>query len=481
LGFVVLLATAGAFALAGCGGTERPERSPDPVLTPLPDSGSPARTPDPGSTRPRDALSVVAFGAVGDGETDDTAAVLATVRQAASEDAPVWFPRGVYAVGDIALPNQVVLAGAGADRSWLKGRVSFDSESQASDLRVGRDGAATRFADGAAGIEFRRVTFVGGGGMRSGEDQGVIRFSAGRSASDIRFLRCTIGANSADGNGVSMVSGGRTGATYHDISWEQCLFKGSPRMNLEVIQRPGDGDVVDAGYRRLDLVHCTFEPSGSENVSFDAIGPAGDCTISGCVFYGAGWNTAYPYGQGIEFNGPTDMRFVGNTVYRCRGSMINHSSRLGTADGTVISDNVFDATRTYIRATPNRAAQTIFFSGVSGATFSGNTVRSDVGGELLYLDESSGNRFAANTWIDERRQGDALACAIITDASSSNVFHADQFRTAAETAVYIHNGSHDTVFRGCVFVPRHDADGGARRIVAEAGLAVTTDGTVGAP
>jgi hypothetical protein len=359
--------------------------------------------------------------------------------------------------------------------------VTFDSESQAVDLRIGRDGAATRFADGAARIEFRRVTFVGGGGMRSGEDQGVIRFSAGRSASHIRFLSCTIGANSANGNGVSMVSGGRPTATYHDISWERCLFKSSPRMNLEVIQRPDGDGIVGAGYRRLDLIDCTFEPSGSENVSFDAVGPAGDCTISGCVFYGAGWNAAYPYGQGVEFNGPTDMRFVRNTVYRCRGSMINHSSRLETTDGTVIRGNVFDATSSFIRAAPSRDAQTIFFSGVSGATFSGNTVRSNVGGELLYLDESSGNRFTTNTWIDERPQGEALACAVIADASSSNLFAADRFETAAETAVFIRSGSQHTVFRSCVFLPQGEEGGGAQRIVVEEGLTVTTDDAVSTP
>jgi hypothetical protein len=478
---IILVVTAGVFALTGCGETDRADPTPDPILTPLPGTGPSAGTPDPGVTPPGDALSVVDFGAVGDGRSDDTGAILSAVDKAASEGVPVWFPRGTYAVRDISLPKGVVLAGAGASQAWLKGRVSFDSESQASDLRVGRDGAATRFADGAARIELRRLTFVGGGGMRSGEDQGVIRFSAGRSASHIRFLRCTIGANSENGNGVSMVSSGQSAATYHDISWERCLFKGSPRMNLEVIQRPDGEGTVDAGYRRLDLVDCTFEPSGSENVSFDAVGPAGDCTISGCVFYGAGWNTAYPYGQGIEFNGPTDMRFVGNTVYRCRGSMINHSSRLETIDRTVIRDNVFDATSSFIRARPGRDAQAIFFSGVSGAVFSGNTVRSSVGGELLYLDESSGNRFITNTWIDERPQGEALACAIIADASSSNRFDADRFRTAAEAAVFIRGGSRDTVFRSCVFLPHGQGVGDAQRIVAEKGVTLTTDDAVHAP
>ena len=222
---------------------------------------------------------------------------------------------------------------------------------------------------------------------------------------------------------------------------------------------------------------CAFEPSGSENVSYDAVGPAGDSTISGCTFYGSGWNSAYEYGQGVEFNGPTGMRFVGNTVYRCRGSMINHSGVVGVDAGTVIKDNLFDGTRTFIEAIPERASQTIFFSGVGGAVFSGNVVRTDVGGELLYMDESSDNRFSGNTWTDMRPNGHAHACAIITDSSSSNSFVRDRFETAAgAAAVYIRNGSQGTVLRSCTFVLPAAGQAGTSGITADADLTVTTAG-----
>jgi hypothetical protein len=472
----VLFAAAAAVGVGACG-EDQPSHTPSSsFVTPLQDSGSPTpfSTPSPAATRPPGSLSVAAFGAAGDGETDDTAAVLEAVEAAAAEDAAVWFPPGTYAVGDLQFPGGSELAGAGSGRAWIRGRVTFDGDSAVSDLRAGRDGAATRFADGAAHTVFRRVHFVGGGDMESGEDQGVIRFSAGRSASGIRFEDCVVGANATNGNGVSVVSNGRTGATYRDITWERCLFRGSPRMNVEVIQRPDGSDPMDAGYARLDLIDCTFEPSGSENVSFDAVGPAGDCTVSGCTFYGAGWNLSYPYGQGIEFNGPSNMRFVDNTVYRCRGSMINHGGEVGDRAGTIIRGNVFDGTRTYIGVLPTRAAQTIFFSGVGGATFSDNVVRTDVGGELLYLDESSGNLFTGNTWTDTRPRDRALACAIITDASSANAFVGERFHTAAGHAVYIDNGSNGTVFRGCVFLP-HAQAGTASRIAVEPGLTVRVD------
>jgi hypothetical protein len=477
----LVLVAANAAGMSACGGTSRPSSSPSALfVSPLPESGSPLPSASPAATRPPGALSVEDYGAVGDGKTDDTQAVIDAAQAAAVKGVAVWLPSGTYAIGDVPLPPGSVLAGAGADGTWLRGRVTFAGGSEVSDLRIGRAGAATRLADGASHTAFRRVTFVGGGGMESGEDQGVIRFSAGRAASDIRFVDCVIGANSADGNGVSMVSSGRPGATYRDITWERCLFKGSPRMNVEVIQRSDGAGPMDAGYARLDLIDCTFEPSGSENVSFDAVGPAGDCVISGCTFYGAGWNLSYPYGQGIEFNGPRGMRFVGNTVYRCRGAMINHSGVPGVRDGTVIQGNTFDGTRTYIGVTPDRTAQTIFFSGVDDAMFRDNAVRTDVGGELLYLDESSANRFVGNTWTDARPQGKALACAVLTDASSSNSFVGDRFNTASGHAVLIQNGSDGTVFRACAFLPSDAQGGNASRISVEPGLTVSVQGNPGA-
>jgi hypothetical protein len=352
--------------------------------------------------------------------------------------------------------------------------VEVGSSSRLTDLTIGRDGAALRFAPGASGTVFRRVGFVGGGGMDSGEDQGVIRFSAGRSASDIRFIDCGIGANSADGNGVSMVSEGRAGGTYRRISWVRCRFEGSPRMNVEIIQRPDGEHPVTRGYRRIDLIDCVFEPSGSESVSYDAVGEAGDCTVSGCTFKGAGWNPAYPYGQGIEFNGPTGMRFVGNTVYRCRQAMINHKGTDGVLTATVIEGNTFDGTRSFIDVVPERPAQTIYLSGVSGARFADNVVKTDVGGELMYLDESLHNTFAGNIWLDTRPPGKAFACAILTDGSSSNEFVRERFETAAgDHAVHVGGGSRRNVFRGCVFVlPGADVGAAISGVAVEPGLAV---------
>jgi hypothetical protein len=345
-------------------------------------------------------------------------------------------------VSTLRVPDNSRLVGDGAGRSWLRGRVELGGGCEISDLRVGADGRAFRFADGASRSSLTRVTFVGGGSMVSGDDQGVVRFGAGRSASHITFTDCVIGANSADGNGVSITDQGWEGATYHHLTWRRCVFKSSPRMNFECIQRADGVHPMTTGYRAIDLIDCVFEPSGSEAVSYDATGEAGFSRVTGCTFLGSGWNDAYPWGQTVEFNDTSDMLFSGNTVYRGREAMINHNGVPGRPSGTVIRDNVFDATVTHIGKVPTREVQLIYFNNVSGARFLRNTVKTDTGGELAYISGSSGNVFTGNRFIDTRRAAEAFACIKLTAGSRDNRFSGDLFQTAAtEGALIIVSGS----------------------------------------
>lgn len=476
---VVVLAatfTAALAALIGCG-----SGAPDLQASSSPSSGAnvaPSGSGEPSSSatpKPtQKAMSVKSFGATGDGSTDDTTAVRSALSATAGTGVAVTFPPGTYVVDSLAVPNGSTLLGQGTGTSWIKGRLEIGGHSRLADLELGEDGAALHFANGATDTLLERVSFVGGGGMDSGEDQGVIRFSGGRSASSIAFVDCAIGANSADGNGVSMVSNGWSGATYHDISWRRCRFASSPRMAFEVIQRFDGAHAITDGYRRIDFSGCEFEPSGSEILSYDAVGDAGYSTIRGCTFKGAGWNRAYPYGQGIEFNGATAMRFVGNTVYRCRGAMINHSGRDGATTATVIARNLFDGTVTHITAVPTRQTQTIYFNGVSGAHVHDNVIRTDVGGELAYIDSSSDDLFARNTWTDERPGGRAYACLVLTDASRAITFDGEQFTTAATgAAAYVQNGTTGTLFKDCVFA----LAAGAKPVQSDPGLTVGISGS----
>jgi hypothetical protein len=64
--------------------------------------------------RPDGSLSVLDFGARGNGETDDTAALRACVAKAQEQRRVVWVPAGDYKItGDIVVPSGVTIQGAG--------------------------------------------------------------------------------------------------------------------------------------------------------------------------------------------------------------------------------------------------------------------------------------------------------------------------------------------------------------------------------
>ena len=439
---------------ASASATTSPAPSPSPPRSPAPDDET-ARPDGP-------FVSALDYGATPDGG-DDTAALAAALDDVAGTGAAVRLPAGVYDVTTLRIPDRSRLVGEGAGRCWLRGRVELGGGCEISDLRVGADGRAFRLADGASRSSLKRVTFVGGGSMASGDDQGVIRLGQGRSASYITFTDCIIGANSADGNGVSVVDQGWEGATYHHIEWRRCVFKSSPRMSFECIQREDGVHPMTTGYHAIDLIDCVFEPSGSEAVSYDVAGEAGFSRITGCTFLGSGWNEAYPWGQTVEFNGTSDMVFSGNTVYRGREAMINHNGVPGEPTGTVMRDNVFDATVTYIGKTPSREVQLIYFNNVSDARFLRNTVKTDVGGELAYISGSSRNTFTGNRFIDTRRAPEAFACIKFSAASRDNRFSGDLFQTAAtEGALIAISGSTGNLVERSVFVT-----GGARPATAD--------------
>lgn len=469
---IALVAAGGVIALRAVTGPPAAERPPAASLAPPVPTASASPAPKASRSPNAPAVSVTSFGARPDDGGDDTAAILAALQATAGSETAAYAPAGVYDVDSLSMPRGARLLGDGAAHTWLKGGVELAGSSRMTDLKVGEDGRAFHLADGATDSLLLRVTFVGGGSMTSGAEQGVIRFGDGRSASHITFRDCVIGANSADGNGVSIVDNGWSGATYHHLTWERCRFEGSPRMTFECIQRDDDVHPFETGYSAIDLVDCVFEPSGSETVSYDSKYRAGRSRVSGCTFMGSGWNEAYPWGQGIEFNRVRDMRFVGNTVYRCRGAMINHSGDPGVPSRNVFRDNVFDATISHIDIVPEPDVQVIYYNGVDGARFVDNVVRTDVGGQLVYMSRSSDNVFDGDRFIDTRPPDRAFSCAWITDGSHGTRFSDCVFVSGAPAGcIVLHDGSTGTVVRNSTFKTR-----GATPVVATPGSTVEQEG-----
>jgi hypothetical protein len=427
-----------------------PTPTPTPALTPT-QAPTPAPTVTPVPATTVSTVSVATYGAKGDGVSDDTAAVTAALKANAGKDVGVYFPAGTYRITSIVLPADLTLVGAGAGKTWLEGQLTVAGQSRLYDLQLGAAGQALRFGDGARHTTFASCRLVGGGGMTSGDNEGVIRFGGDRSASFITFTDCEIGANSANGNGVSIVDTGWSGGTYHDLVWQDCHFLGSPRMDFECIQRADGVHPITTGYYDINLVGCVFEPSGAEAISYDSpTSAAGHSTISGCTIKGAGWNSAYPWHQGVEFNGAVGMTFTHNTVYRCAGAMINHQQD-GTVSDNVFSDNVFDGTVSYI-GTPASSPDIIYFNNVTGATFDDNVVKTNFGSLLIGLVGSSNNSFVGNQVIDTRAQADAQPCVWATTGSSHNLFIADSFTSAVPYGIaVITRGSNENTIMDSTF------------------------------
>ena len=125
---------------------------------------------------PAGAVSVAAYGARGDGATDDTKAIDRALSAATAAHKALYFPAGTYKVGALAVPRGADLVGAGA-RSWLSGRLEIAGDSRLRDMELGVKGAALHFVDGASHTAFERVTFTGGGAMSG--DGCVVSFESG--------------------------------------------------------------------------------------------------------------------------------------------------------------------------------------------------------------------------------------------------------------------------------------------------------------
>jgi hypothetical protein len=283
---------------------------------------------------PATTVSAKDYGARGNGKHDDTDAVLRAISAVARRGGgTVSFPAGEYRVTKVALQSGVSLSGAGQATTWLHGRIVAAGLLTVSRLRLGTAGASFQFATGTHDTIFDCCRFVGGGGMSSGADQGVIRLDA-HSTHDVTFSSCTVGRNSSNGNGISISE--TTWGHYESILFSRCRIYGQPRMGFECIQRGGEG------FRAIDLVDCVFSASDSQTISYDG---GGYSTVKGCTIRGAGKRPDAPWPHDFEINGSRGMVVTGNTFWSARGSLLNlngvSSTTAAPGDSVTISDNTF--------------------------------------------------------------------------------------------------------------------------------------------
>jgi len=237
---------------------------------------------------------------------------------------------------------------------------------------------------GVSNRVYENVTFDGAG-SGGPDSSGVVVVSGG--SHDITFRNCVINPNrDGVGNGIKIIGG-----SVSNITFENCLIKTQPRMGFECIGRSG------SGYRNVDLVNCTFEPQGSEAVSYDDdTNQAGYCTVSGCLIKGGGATSQYSWGQGLELNNVANMTVTGNTLWSCRSDGWNLQMGRSSACGWTFTDNVIDFTQGSVASKSD--ASPVCAQHVYGGTFARNRIVNKVGWTSAYLNDCHNMDWRTTSW-----------------------------------------------------------------------------------
>ncbi len=239
---------------------------------------------------------------------------------------------------------------------------------------------------------YKNLVFQGSGNG-SGDSSGVIRIS-GRSH-DITFRNCVIGTNQDGvGNGVKIVD---SGAGMHDITFENCTFRYQPRMGFECIGREVGSRT---GYRRVNLIGCTFQASAGQAISYDDNnGTAGRCRVSGNLVMGGGVGTKDRYGMVFEINGTHRMTVTGNTFWAGRDGILNLQMHDSRPCGWVFKNNIVDARKVAKRIHVHDKAQPICATHIQGGTFSGNRIVNLDSWNIAYFSACHNMDWRTSKWL----------------------------------------------------------------------------------
>lgn len=213
---------------------------------------------------------------------------------------------------------------------------------------------------------------------------------------NITFRRCEI--QSGLWNGVSIND---HYGSIRNVTFYRCRFRPQARMGFECTTRPVS---PKHGYTGVKLVRCVFDPQGSEAISFDG-GAA--CTGNGVfrtVVRGAGTNPEFSWGQGIEVNRVGQFRFIDNTVYQCRGALLNLQRASKRRCRWVFRGNTLDASVHKQDVPMDANSQVVCALGLYGGEFHHNSIVSSApGGGVAWFGNCHGMDWRWNKWQDSRR------------------------------------------------------------------------------
>jgi len=211
------------------------------------------------------------------------------------------------------------------------------------------------------------------------------------SAHDIVFRDCIF-----EGSAWNNISINDRNRSVYNIRFIRCYVKASARMGFECTSRGGP-----AGYTGIRLRGVTFEPQGSEAVSFD--GPGSGVFIRNVVIRGAGTNPAFPWGQGFEINGSRNFFINGLRICQTRGTAFNLNGPSG-ACGWVFRNVRADMSVRYQNTPQSSQSQVLLATGVHGSRWSNTVIKAaSSGGGVMYIRDCCDNDFRGIRWIDARQ------------------------------------------------------------------------------
>lgn len=234
------------------------------------------------------------------------------------------------------------------------------------------------------------------------QGQSDITYQNVRFASTRRFQQATVTITRAhhitfrdcvfEGSAWNNITINDSGHTVHDISFEDCYVKSAERMGFECTSR-GSSDTC---YTGIELRGVTFDPQGSEAISFDGPPVSTDSVVKDVLIKGSGTRPdLFPWGQGMEINGPRGFLVEDLTMYRTRGSNWNLNGADRHMDWT-FRDIVVDNTVHYLGSVRrSEHANIICAFNVDGSVWQRCTFRNArPGAAMAYLSDCDGNRFA---------------------------------------------------------------------------------------
>ncbi len=448
------------------GGTPASDASPGTDAGAGSDSGVGA---DGGGTiLPTCTANVVSSGAVGDGLTDDTAAIV-TALDSAGAAGVVCFPAGTYRItgGPLRIPSGVSLRGDGMDASWIKGRVDFGSDQLYIDLKIGDAGdCALHNQDGANNVRFERCRFHGGGGydgehaIGEGLQGPVITIGDDGDATNIVFYDSIVERNlgteipemwPALTNGCNNISitDRWSGPHVAHVTFERCVVgafngvaTGAPRAGLEAWCDSSSGS-PDHCWEDINILDSTFEGADMFTIDFSTTPTlGGPVRVERTVIRGAG-NMAIPqvYNYDLCLECPAQFSIRDNTFYRSRMEAINMvtGSDDNSCDGKDLSGSVISGNQ-FLLDEDNGIESwdwDVFSFFGNNFEFSNNTIRVNqgpvVGGQVVGVWNASGVSFHGNT-IEDFRTGLSTLMVRAGADSSHNFFTGNTFITNSGSA-----------------------------------------------